>query len=185
MLKLCCLFVCVGRFIKLNSLQWNLYSPLLKGNKIWSLKNVHLIFVSFTSIQVPCEQRLYFRCVSWRAKSSLCWQPFNFLSCMREIPHAIRSKINRQVCCQMARVSREYKKLWQLWSATQISGRIWMVVDRGYFSHASSHSKNVATARSVLFRGQGHFFYAPKHRFNLHSVDALVLQTWLTTEMIV
>ena len=25
---------------------------------------------------IPCEQRLHFRCVSWRAKSSLCRQPF-------------------------------------------------------------------------------------------------------------
>ena len=39
--------------------------------------------------RVPCEQRLHFRCVSWRANSSLCLQPFNFLSCMREIRHAI------------------------------------------------------------------------------------------------
>ena len=92
MFKLCCLSVCVGRFIKLNSLQLNLYSPLLEGNKIWCRKNVHIIFVSFTSIQVPCEHRLHFLCVSWRAKSSLCPQPFNFLSCMREIPHAIRKE---------------------------------------------------------------------------------------------
>ena len=63
------------------------------------------------------------------------------------------------------------KKLRQLWSATQdsrnalnrsrtgktrffylfvqISGRIWTVVGRGYFSHASSHSENVASARRV------------------------------------
>ena len=41
---------------------------------------------------VSCEQRLNFRCVSWRAKSSLCRQPFNFLSCMRETRHAIRKQ---------------------------------------------------------------------------------------------
>ena len=29
---------------------------------------------------VSCEQRLHFRCVSWRAKSILCRQPFNCLS---------------------------------------------------------------------------------------------------------
>ena len=40
----------------------------------------------------PWEQRLHFRCVSWRAKSSLCRQPFNFLSCMREIRHTIRKQ---------------------------------------------------------------------------------------------
>ena len=62
-------------------------------------------------------------------------------------------------------------QLRQLWSATQdsrnplnrlrtgkktifnlfvqISGRIWMVVGRGYFSHDSLHGKNVASARRV------------------------------------
>ena len=38
---------------------------------------------------VPCKQRLNFRCVSWCAKSSLCRQLFNFLSCRQEIRHAI------------------------------------------------------------------------------------------------
>ena len=41
---------------------------------------------------VPCEQRLHFRWVSCRAKSSLCWQLFYFLSCMREICHAIHKQ---------------------------------------------------------------------------------------------
>ena len=31
----------------------------------------------------------------------------------------------------------------------QISGRIWTVVGRGYFLHASSHSENVASACRV------------------------------------
>ena len=35
------------------------------------------------------EQWLHFGRVSWRAKSSLYQQLFNFLSCMREIHHAI------------------------------------------------------------------------------------------------
>ena len=43
-------------------------------------------------VNVPCEKRLHFRCVSWRAKSSLCGQPFNFLSCIRKIRHAIRTQ---------------------------------------------------------------------------------------------
>ena len=38
-----------------------------------------------TIIRVPCEQRLHFYCVSYRAKSSVCQQQFNFLLCMREI----------------------------------------------------------------------------------------------------
>ena len=41
---------------------------------------------------LPCEQRLHFRGMSWRAKSSLCRQPFSFLSCMRKIRHAIRKQ---------------------------------------------------------------------------------------------
>ena len=36
--------------------------------------------------------------MSWRAKSSLCRQPFNFLSCMRKIRHAIRKQLVRQIC---------------------------------------------------------------------------------------
>ena len=35
----------------------------------------------------------------------------------------------------------------------QISGRIWTVVGRGYFSHTSSYRENVAFARRVNVRG--------------------------------
>ena len=51
---------------------------------------------------LPCEQRLHFRGMSWRAKSSLCRQPFNFLSCMRKIRHAIRKQLVRQICVSFA-----------------------------------------------------------------------------------
>ena len=47
---------------------------------------------------LPCEQRPHFRGMSWRAKSSLCRQLFNFLSCMRKIRHAIRKQLVRQIC---------------------------------------------------------------------------------------
>ena len=40
---------------------------------------------------VPCEQRLHFRGMSWCAKSSLCRQPFSFLSRIRQ---AIRKKLH-------------------------------------------------------------------------------------------
>ena len=40
--------------------------------------------------------------MSWRAKSSLCRQPFNFLSCMRKIRHAIRKQLVRQICVSFA-----------------------------------------------------------------------------------
>ena len=49
-------------------------------------------------LHLPCEQRLHFRGMSWRAKSSLCRQPFTFLSCMRKIRHAIRKQLVRQIC---------------------------------------------------------------------------------------
>ena len=51
---------------------------------------------------LPCEQRLHFRGMSWRAKSSLCRQPFSFLSCMRKIRHAIRKQLVRQICVSFA-----------------------------------------------------------------------------------
>ena len=55
-----------------------------------------------------CEQRLHFRGMSfWRAKSSLCRQPFKFLSRMRETRHVIRKQNNRHTFRQSARVSRE------------------------------------------------------------------------------
>ena len=51
---------------------------------------------------LPCEQRLHFRGMRWRAKSSLCRQPFNFLSCMRKIHHAICKPLVRQICVSFA-----------------------------------------------------------------------------------
>ena len=45
-----------------------------------------------TSKLLPCDQRRHFRCVSWHAKSSLCRQPFNFLSCMCKVRHMIRKQ---------------------------------------------------------------------------------------------
>ena len=51
---------------------------------------------------VPREQRLHFRGMRWRAKSSLCRQPFNFLSCIRKIHHVIRKQLVRQICVSFA-----------------------------------------------------------------------------------
>ena len=53
-------------------------------------------------LTVPCEQRLHFRDTSWRVKSSHCRQPFNFLSCMRKIRHAIRKQLVREICVSFA-----------------------------------------------------------------------------------
>ena len=46
----------------------------------------------------PASGGYMFADMSWRAKSSLCRQPFNFLSCMRKIRHAIRKQLVRQIC---------------------------------------------------------------------------------------
>ena len=81
------------------------------------------------------------------------------------------SKINRHFLSSNSASFAGIRKLPQLWSATQesrnvlnrlrtgkksffqlfvqISGRIWAVVGRGYFSHDNSHRGNVASARRV------------------------------------
>ena len=43
---------------------WNLCGGVTKCRQLYSVHSL------------PCEQGLHFRCVSWRAKSSLCRQPF-------------------------------------------------------------------------------------------------------------
>ena len=57
---------------------------------------------------------------------------------MREIRHSIRKQ------------EQEKNQFFNLF--IQISGRIWTVVGRGYFSHASSYRKNVASARRVTLK---------------------------------
>ena len=69
---------------------------LVSWSRAYSLCGLSL----YTSI--PWEQRLHFRGMRWRAKSSLCRQPFNFLSCMRKIRHAIRKQLVRQICVSFA-----------------------------------------------------------------------------------
>ena len=62
-----------------------------------------IIFLSLRAGGIlPCEQRLHFRGMRRRAKSSLCRQPFNFISCMRKIRHAIRKQLVRQICVSFA-----------------------------------------------------------------------------------
>ena len=114
---------------------------------------------------LPCEQRLHFRSVTSRAKSSLCWQPFNFLTCMCEIRHVIHKQNQSSAGLSSNGTSfAGIKKLRQLWYSAyarrtqdshnalnwsrtetgktqffnlfvQISRQIWTVVGRGYFSH--------------------------------------------------
>ena len=61
-----------------------------------------VFLVDTATPSIPCEQKLHSRGMSWRAKSSLCRQPFNFLSCMRKIRHAIRKQLVRQICVSFA-----------------------------------------------------------------------------------
>ena len=63
----------------------NISDTLACGSCATSLFLPHFESSEQTHGNIPCEQRLYFHCVSCRAKSSLRRQPFNFLSCMREI----------------------------------------------------------------------------------------------------
>jgi len=64
-------------------------------------------FLNRRANNLPYEQRLHFRAMSWRAKSSPCRQPFNFLSCMRKIRHAIRNSLASNWFVKFAWVSRE------------------------------------------------------------------------------
>ena len=63
------------------------YSGIIQNVFIFHIRSVEL------TPSLPCEQRLHFRGMNWRAKSSLCRQLFNLPSCMREIRHAIRKQI--------------------------------------------------------------------------------------------
>ena len=124
---------------------------------------------------LPCEQRLHFRFVSWRTKSSLCRQPFKsalksgrineknglfpvlyWFSALRE------SCVADQGCRYFFLFPQNSRHLttdltinfaWELrdeFRACTIEN--WTVVGRGYFSHASSHSENVASAGRVPSR---------------------------------
>ena len=58
--------------------------------KVTQAVRIKNIIPSRVFTRLPCEQRLH--CVSWRTKISLCRQPFNFLTCMREIRQAIHKQ---------------------------------------------------------------------------------------------
>ena len=60
---------------------------------------------------------------------------------------------NSDLLCQthtMLKTGQEQEKTRFFDLFVQISGRIWMVVGRGYFSHDSSRSENVESARRVV-----------------------------------
>ena len=86
---------------------------------------------SCITCSLPCQQRLHFHCVSYRAT----------LICYARLMQDSHNALNR---------SRREKNPGFFNLFVHISGRIWMVVSGGYFLHDSSHSKNVASAFRVL-----------------------------------
>ena len=114
------------------------------------------IFLS--TARIPCEQRTHFHCVSYLAKSSLCQQPFNFLSYMREIGQAIRKQNYSSVLSSNGASFAGIKKLRQLWSpSTQGShntramrstrGKNPLSADATF--PITAHSEDVASARRL------------------------------------
>ena len=95
----CCFFVQIKAIVLKSS------AALTNLNNKEKPKWILVVVVKYRHraiVLLPCEQRLHFRGMSWRAKSSLCRQPFNFLSCMRKIRHAIRKQLVRQICVSFA-----------------------------------------------------------------------------------
>ena len=121
--------------------------------------------------KLPCEQRLHFCCLSWRAKSSLCWKPFKSVlksgrineknglfplldwfralreSCVADqsCPIFLYPQNSRHLTTDLT-INFPYKSCDEFCACTIEN---WTVVGRGYFSHASSNSENVASARRV------------------------------------
>ena len=128
-----------------------------------------------SKVCVPYEQRLHFRSVSWRTKSSLCRQPFKSVQKSGRINHkngffpllgrfrALRESCVADQSCRNFLFQRNSRHLttnlkvnfaceWRdEFCACTIEN--WTVVGRGYFSQsqASSHSENVASVRRVRF----------------------------------
>ena len=103
---------------------------------------------------VPCKQRLYFRCVSWRAKSSLCWQPFKSVQksgrineengffpvldrfrALRESCVANQSCHNFFIPAKLAPFDDDYFACESRDEFRACTIENWTVVCRGYFSH--------------------------------------------------
>ena len=116
----------------------------------------------------PVSRNSTFCCVNWRVRkeASADNRSIFYRACAKFIMQFV-SKINRQVCHGNKKIATTlvcYARLTQDSCSKpvknrkkpvfnlfiQISGQIWMVITRGYFSHNSSHSKNVASARWVL-----------------------------------
>ena len=165
-------WVWVNIFLEIGSSKMATTHIFQSGVRNWSTS------VSRREIEVfnpqPWDSRL--RRESWQVY--LCWQLFNILLYMRKIRHCDSQANKSSGLLSNSTSFTGIKKLWQLWSAkqdshktraicskpvknrkkpgffnlfVQISGWIWTVVSRGYFSHDSSNSESVASAYRVTF----------------------------------
>ena len=109
-------FIPSGRATKPYNLDWTATELPSHQNICLYLFSKFYSFTSFftsvlyrkSSIKLPWEQRLLLCGMSWHAKSSLCEQPFNSLSYMCEIHHAIlKQKIIMSFAKPIARGSQE------------------------------------------------------------------------------
>ena len=128
----------------------------------------------YIALHIPCEQRLHFRCVSWHAKSSLCRQPFksvqksgwinkkkngffpvhDWLRALRKSCVADQSFVaiflfpqNSHHLTTDLTINFAYKSR-DVFHICTIEN--WTVVSKGYFVHASSHSKFTLCSQGTL-----------------------------------
>ena len=162
------------------------FATLAEREGNWS-RNLSRNCFRGTRRSVPCEQRLHLRCVSWRAKSSLCRQPFNSIQkwsgrinkkkrvfAVLDRFRALRkSCVADQSCRNFFIFPRNSPHLMTDMTITfacesrdefrACTIENWTVVGRGYFSHASSHSENEASALKVAGQLLANFFPVPSN----------------------
>ena len=135
----------------------------------------HEIILSFEFLHVlwlivPCEQRLHFRCVSCVRKRAFADnRSIFYCACAKFVARFAsivrfpakwrefrgnKNKIAKTLICyvrltQCSKPVKSKKKTRSLIYSSRFLDCFEMVVGRGYFSHASSDSENVASARRV------------------------------------
>ena len=97
---------------------WNLCGGVTKCRQLYSVHSL------------PCEQRLHFRCVSWRAKSRLCRQPFKsvgfflFLTGLEDCA-SVAWVLRSQSELSQFFYSRETRAIWlQTWRLILLANRV-------------------------------------------------------------
>ena len=110
--------------------------------KVASADNCSIFYCVCTKFVIAIRKQIIVRCVvkwhefHWNKKIAttlICWARLT------------------QDSCNALNQSRTEKKPGFFNLFVQISGQIWTVVSRGYFSHDSSNSENVASAHRVTF----------------------------------